>query len=78
MKYADGRDVAVGDRVKLWQDQCGTVVCSIDKKNFTAEFPESEWGYLGSGVVVQTDTGGLFHYKEADEDFEPIRSRAAP
>jgi hypothetical protein len=78
MKYPNGRHVAVGDRVELWKDRQGTVVCSIDTGEFTAEYSKSEWGYLGSGVVIRTDAGDVFHYAEPDEDFKLIKSSAAP
>jgi hypothetical protein len=78
MKYLNGQDVAVGDRVKLWDDRYGVVVCSPDSKEFTAEYPKSDWGYLKSGILIQTDSGELFHYTEPDEDFELIRSSTTP
>jgi hypothetical protein len=74
MKYRTGRDVRLGDRIRLWQGELGTVVCSIDTGEFTSEYPEAEWGYLKSGVMVRADNGGLFHYRETDEDFEPLPS----
>lgn len=72
MKYADGRPVVVGDRVRLWQDEYGTVVCSIDGGDYTIEYPKSAWGYLDGGILIKTDNGELFHYDEPDEDFELI------
>ena len=70
MKYADGRRVSIGDRVKLWEDQFGTVVCSIDTKEFSEEYPEDAWAHLNNGILIKTDDGELFHYDEPDEDFE--------
>jgi hypothetical protein len=78
MKYADGRRVAVGDRVKLWDDEYGIVVGSIDTGEFTKEFPKAAWAYLNSGILIKTDDGELFHYNEPDEDFELVKSGAAP
>jgi hypothetical protein len=78
MKYADGRRVAIGDRVKLWEDEYGIVVCSIDTGEFTKEFPKKAWAYLNLGILIKTDDGELFHYTEPDEDFELIKSSAAP
>jgi hypothetical protein len=78
MKYPNGRHVAVGDRVELWRGRQGTVVCSIDTGEFSDKYPKSEWDYLGSGVVIKTDSGDVFHYAESDEDFKLIRSSAAP
>jgi hypothetical protein len=72
MKDCNGREVRLGDRVKLWDGKHGTVVCSIDTKEFSAEYPESEWSYLKSGIVIRTETNGLFHYIVPDEDFEVV------
>jgi hypothetical protein len=78
MKYPSGRKVAVGDHVKLWSNQRGVVVCSIDTKEFTHDYPKEEWEYLGSGIIIKTDSGEIFHYTEPDEDFEFIKSLAPP
>jgi hypothetical protein len=78
MQYPSGRKVALGDRVKLWHGQRGIVVCSIDTKEFSPDFPQKDWGYLGHGIVIKTDSGEIFHYTEADEDFELINSATAP
>jgi hypothetical protein len=78
MKYTDGQNVSVGDRVELWNSQQGTVVCSIDDDKFTSEFPRSEWNYLKSGFLVRTDDGELFHYEKPDEDFKLLRPGTAP
>ena len=78
MKYSDGRTVAVGDRVKLWDDQYGTVVCSIDTRKFSREYTKANWAYLKSGIIVKTDKGEVFRYTEPDEDFELVKSSTAP
>lgn len=77
MNYANGRQIAVGDRVKLWRGRRGVVVCSIDTGEYTKEYPEADWAYLKAGIMVKTDSGELFHYKAADEDFELIRRGSA-
>ena len=55
MKYADGRHVAIGDRVRLWGDEYGTVVCSID----TAP----AWSTLSDVEVLHPH--GLLPYQES-------------
>jgi hypothetical protein len=74
MKYADGKQASLGDRVKLWHDFFGTIVCSIDDEQYAAEFSREHWAYKGRGVVVKADDGRLFYYDEADEDFELLQS----
>jgi len=74
MKYSDGRDVKVGDKVKLdyYDDSTGIVVCSMDTGEYTEEYPESAWSYLGKGVMIEAPKYGLVHYKEPDEDLQLI------
>ncbi len=74
MLYPDGICVKLGDKVRLWNGSHGTVVCSIDTNEYTPNYPKSEWGYLEIGIVIKSDNGSLFHYAEADEDFERIES----
>ena len=72
MKYLNGQTVSLGDHVKLWDGRAGTIVCSIDTGEYSAEYPRSAWAYLNEGVLIRADSGELFHYTEADEDFELI------
>lgn len=72
MKYADGQDVRVGDKVRLGDDDGGVVVCSIDTGQYSAEAPETDWSYLKKGVVVRFPKYGLIHYEEAEPDLKLI------
>lgn len=76
MKYCDGRDVRLGDKVKLGDDE-GIVVCSIDTGEYSEEHPESAWGYLWKGVMISFPKYGLIHYEEPEEDLQ-LLSRASP
>jgi len=77
MKYSDGKQAALGDRVRLWDSMFGTIVCSIDDNQYSVAFSREHWAYKGRGVVVQADNGQTFYYDEADEDFE-LMARAEP
>lgn len=70
MNYSDGKKVNVGDRVELWEKKFGYVVCSMDDGIYTDEFPESDWIYLKTGVIVKMDDGQLMHYSELDYDLK--------
>jgi len=70
MKYLDGQEVKVGDKVQLWSGYYGVVVCSMDSNDYTMAYTKEEWGYLKSGVLIKTDKAGLIHYIEADEDLQ--------
>ncbi len=72
MKDAHGNVVQLGDRVRLWADRLGYVVCSFDDGRFGNGYPASEWGSLKGGILVELDSGDVFHYAESDEDLEVI------
>lgn len=77
MKYSNGEEVKVGDKVRMWEGCFGTVVCSIDTDEYSEEYPKENWAYLQSGVVFETDCVGLVHHDEADEDLELIERISA-
>ena len=70
MNYPDGTPVRLWDRVHVWHSNPahGVVVASIDGAEYSAEYPQEAWQYLGSGVLIETDEAGLMHFPEyADE-----------
>lgn len=75
MKYADGQQVQVGDRVGLGADAGGVVVCSIEDGVFSEGYSADQWAYLRKGFMVEFPTLGLIHYEVAEEDLRLI-SRA--
>lgn len=75
MKYADGQEVRLGDRVKLGQDNGGVVVALIDTGEYSDGHSEAQWGYLKKGVVIEFPTVGVIHYVEPEPDLQLI-SRA--
>ncbi len=72
MKYADGQEVRLGDKVKLGADDGGVVVCSIDTGEYSDGYPEAQWGYLKKGVMITFPKYGLIHYEEAEPDLQLI------
>jgi hypothetical protein len=72
MFYQTGQIVKLGDKVKLWSDCYGVVVCSIDTNEFSDEYPAPDWAYLKTGVLIMSNKGGLIHYLKNDEDLELI------
>jgi hypothetical protein len=78
MKYADGQEVRLGDRVKLGQDEGGIVVASIDTGEYSQEHSEAQWGYLKKGVMIEFPLHGLVHYEEPEPDLQLIeRTRSS-
>jgi hypothetical protein len=72
MKYPDGQEVMVGDRVQLGKDDRGVVVCSLDAKQFTDAYPEAQWGYLKNGVMIEFPLYGLIHYIKPERELKLI------
>jgi hypothetical protein len=53
MKYPDGTEAHIGDRVELWEGNVGVVVFSIDTNEFSEAYPKAQWGeFLGSGFMI--------------------------
>ena len=72
MKYADGQEVRLRDRVKLGEDEGGIVVCSIDTAEYTDDYPQAQWSHLKKGVMISFPKYGLIHYEESEEDLQLI------
>lgn len=72
MKYVDGQEIQVGDRVRMGDDDGGIVVCDIEAGNFSPSYPKSEWDYLNEGVVIVFPRYGVLHMTEAESDLELI------
>jgi hypothetical protein len=77
MKYPDGQEVRLGDRVRLGQDDAGVVVASIDTGEYSGQHSEAQWGYLKKGVMIEFPLHGLIHYEEPEPDLQLIE-RAPP
>ena len=67
MKYPDGSEARMGDRVRFPNGDEGTIVCSIDTDEYTAEFTRENWADLGSGVMIRTDRGALVRYSDPND-----------
>jgi hypothetical protein len=68
MKYADGEEARLGDRVTLGDGAEGSVVASIDTDEYAIGHPKSQWAYLKRGIMVEFPNYGLIHYEDAEPD----------
>ena len=66
MKYPEGVEARIGDRLELWEGNVGVVVCSIDANEYSAAYPREVWAQLGEGVLILSEEAGLIHYKEPE------------
>lgn len=62
MKYSDGTDIQPGDEVLIDGRFSGRVVACMDSGACLPGF--DVWQYLGEGILVDTEFGGLVHYTE--------------
>jgi hypothetical protein len=72
MKYTDGKQASLGDKVRLSDGAEGVVVCSIDTNEYSSAYPKEQWDYLKRGVVVNFEKYGLIHYEEAEPGLELV------
>ena len=77
MKYPEGAEARVGDRVELWDGNVGVVVCSMDTNEYSASYPQDAWEQLGAGVLILSEKAGLIHYKEPERTMR-LLSRQHP
>ena len=78
MKYADGKEIRLGDQVGLASSDQGIVAASMDSNEYSPEYPGEEWSYLKKGVMVQFSKCGLIHYELAEPDLYLICRGPAP
>jgi hypothetical protein len=57
----------LGDTVSDNGGLTGRVVANLDSREFSPGLPRSEWEYLSSGIIVESDEAGLVHYPDARE-----------
>jgi hypothetical protein len=65
MNYTDGQEVMLGDEVLIGGQYKGVVVACIDSGQYSVQYAEGDWAYLMEGALIDTDFGGLIHYKNS-------------
>jgi hypothetical protein len=66
MKYPEGAEVRIGDRVELWEGNAGVVVCSIDTNEYSAFILSMPGSNLVRVCSSCPKRPGLIHYKEPE------------
>jgi hypothetical protein len=77
MKYKDGRDVQIGDKVKLGDDPDGTVIVLIAENEYLPPHSAEQWSYLKRGAMFDFPRHGLIHYEDKIEDDVELVRRAS-
>lgn len=74
MKYSDGNEAEIGDVIAIDEKYRGVVVVCLDRDEYAEAYPRAQWSYLGTGILVDTDFGGLVHYSaEKSEQMVLVR-----
>jgi hypothetical protein len=68
VRYADGNEALLGDIVAIDEKYRGVVVANIDGNQYADAHPGAQWSYLGKGILVETDFGGLVHYEDGKNE----------
>ena len=69
MKYQNGTEIHINDKIMFEDGSLGVVVFSIDTDEHSREYPKDHWDYLGSGVLVFSKVAGLIYYASDPVDF---------
>lgn len=56
----------VGDHVEVPGRMSGRIVANIDKGEYSAAYPASDWAHLKTGLLVETVEAGLVHLPKSD------------
>lgn len=65
VNYTDGREAMLGDEVLIDGQHKGIVVACIDSGQYSTQYSGNDWAYLMEGALIDTDFGGLIHYKNS-------------
>lgn len=76
MVYRGGQEARIGDVVVIASKHRGLVVACLARSEYSSSFPEVDWSYLGGGILVDTDYGGLVHFPESTEGQVSLEFRA--
>jgi hypothetical protein len=76
VNYSDGNEARLGDHVAISGKHRGVVVACLDRNEYSPDHPREQWAYLGKGVMVNTDFGGLVHYADSTLEHMVLVSRA--
>ena len=68
----NGINIKLGDKLSLAQGDVGVVVCNIDGREYSKEYPETHWSYLKEGIMVESKQVGLLHLMQMNSECEDV------
>jgi len=72
LKYSNGQEVRIGDKVAMGDDVGGVVVCDIGAGKFSPKYLADEWSYLKVGILIEFPKYGVVHIQGLDPDLKLI------
>jgi hypothetical protein len=78
LRYSSGEEIRLGDSVLASGTAPGTVVCVIERGEFTPDFPAAQWAYLERGFMVLEADGTLIHYEHPISDLRFLSRASGP
>lgn len=68
MKYSNGLDAKLGDKVKLQNGEFGEVVISFDTHEYSEGFSEKDWRSLRKGIMIRAENNALVRFDDSDSE----------
>lgn len=75
MKYPDGTEARLGDRVRIANGDTGVIVASMDTNEFGNGYSAKDYAHLNTGILILTDKGALVRLEEPDHSDILFRER---
>jgi hypothetical protein len=66
MKYPDGTEARLGDRVRITNGDTGVIVASMDTNEYGNGYSAQDYAHLKTGILILTDKGALVRLEEPD------------
>lgn len=54
-------NIKLGETI-MCDGMTGIIVADIDNDCYSNDYPKSDWGYLQTGFLIETQEFGLIHY----------------
>lgn len=76
MKYPDGTEARLGDRIRFSNGATGTIVLSADTAEYGSDFPKEDWPSVTKGILAKMDNGALVSFCDPNIEEIFLQSRA--
>jgi len=77
MKYDDGAEMRLGDRVRIKNGESGLIVAVVGTQQFALGYPKDTWSNLTGGVLVRMESGALVNFYSSEHRILIGQSKSA-